>query len=131
MADRICRSLVPDLNATGYARRALHGLDGQLDDDVLERGALVVTEVVSNSVKHAGSTASQRIDLNITVLLECLRIEVNDDGVGFDPTVTRPEPTSLPAGGWGLWMVDQLTDPWGADFSHSTRVWCEFDPPAS
>jgi hypothetical protein len=24
-------------------------------------------------------------------------------------------------------MVDQLTDRWGVDFSHSTRVWCEFD----
>jgi anti-sigma regulatory factor (Ser/Thr protein kinase) len=126
-ADFIRRSLAPDLNATGDARRALDGFSGQLEDDVLERGALVVTEVVSNSVKHAGLTAAQRIDLNIAVLPECLRIEVPDEGGGFDPAVTRPEPRSLRSGGWGLWMVDQLTDRWGVDFSHSTRVWCEFD----
>ena len=63
------------------------------------------------------------------MLPECLHIEVTDDGAGFDPTVTRPEPRSLRSGGWGLWMVDQLTDRWGVDFSHSTRVWCEFDLP--
>jgi anti-sigma regulatory factor (Ser/Thr protein kinase) len=125
-ADSIHRSLAPDLNATGDARRALDGFSGQLEEDVLERGALVVTEVVSNSVKHAGLTAAQRIDLNIAVLPECLRIEVTDEGGGFDPAVTRPDP-SLRSGGWGLLMVDQLTDRWGVDFSHSTRVWCEFD----
>ena len=70
----------------------------------IERSALVVTEVVSNSVKHAGLTAAQRIDLNITVLPECLRIEVTDDGAGFDPVVTRPDPSQR-SGGWvcGWW----------------------------
>jgi anti-sigma regulatory factor (Ser/Thr protein kinase) len=125
-ADSIRRSLAPDLDATGDARRALDGFSGQLEEDVLERGALVVTEVVSNSVKHAGLTAAQRIDLNIAVLPECLRIEVTDEGAGFDPVVTPPDP-SLRSGGWGLLMVDQLTDRWGVDCSHSTRVWCEFD----
>lgn len=117
---------MPDLNATVAARRALDGFSSQLEEDVIERSALVVTEVVSNSVKHAGLTAAQRIDLNITVLPECLRIEVTDDGAGFDPFVTRPDPSQR-SGGWGLWMVDQLTDRWGVDFSHSTRVWCEFN----
>ena len=125
-ADSFRRSLMPDLNATVAARRALDGFSSQLEEDVIERSALVVTEVVSNSVKHAGLTAAQRIDLNITVLPECLRIEVTDDGAGFDPVVTRPDPSQR-SGGWGLWMVDQLTDRWGVDFSHSTRVWCEFN----
>jgi hypothetical protein len=75
---------------------------------------------------HADLTASQPIDLNIQVLPGCLRIEVTDEGTaGFDPVVRPPYPGQN--SGRGLWMVDQLTDRWGVDFTHSTRVWSEFD----
>jgi hypothetical protein len=56
-----------------------------------------------------------------------LRIEVSDSGPGFDPVSTRPDPGGNDPGGWGLWLVDQLTDRWGVDLSHSARVWMEFD----
>jgi hypothetical protein len=36
-------------------------------------------------------------------------------------------PDPLRVDGRGLWIVEQLTDRWGVDLSHSTRVWCEFD----
>jgi two-component sensor histidine kinase len=119
------RSLVPDLNATADARRALYGVSSRLGQDVLRRSALVVTELVSNSVKHAGLTSTQRIELTITVLPERVRIEVTDEGCGFHPVVNLPDP--LRVDGRGLWIVDQVTDRWGVDLSHSTRVWCEFD----
>src|SRR5215216_4830566 len=53
------RSLAPDLNVTADARGALEELSSRLGQDVLGRSALVVTEVVSNSVLHAGLTATQ------------------------------------------------------------------------
>jgi hypothetical protein len=37
------------------------------------------------------------------------------------------DPNDLTAGGWGLWLVDQLADRWGVGHSHSTRVWLEFN----
>jgi anti-sigma regulatory factor (Ser/Thr protein kinase) len=124
--DLVRRSLGPDLAAPAAARRALDRFGGQLEDDVIERSALVVTEVVTNSVTHAGLTAGQPIDLNIQVLPAYLRIEVTDEGTaGFDPVVTLPYPGQ--DSGRGFWMVDQLADRWGVDFSHSTRVWSEFD----
>jgi anti-sigma regulatory factor (Ser/Thr protein kinase) len=124
--DLVRRSLAPDLDAPAAARRALDGFRGQLEEDVIERSALVVTEVVTNSVTHAGLTATQPIDLNIQVLPGCLRIEVTDAGsAGFDPVVTLPDPGQN--SGRGFWMVDQLTDRWGVDFTHSTCVWSEFD----
>ena len=124
--DSVRRSFAPDLDAAPAARRALDGFRGQLEDDVIERSALVVTEVVTNSVTHAGLTAAQPIDLNIQVLPGCLRIEVTDKGSArFDLVVTLPNPRQN--SGRGLWMVDQLTDRWGVDFTRSTRVWCEFD----
>ena len=56
----------------------------------------------------------------------CLRIEVTDEGTaGFEPVVTLPYRGQN--SGRGFWIVDQPTDRWGVDFSHSTRVWCEFD----
>jgi anti-sigma regulatory factor (Ser/Thr protein kinase) len=124
--DSARRSLAPDLDAGAAARRELDGLRGQLEEDVIERSALVVTEVVSNSVTHAGLKAAQPIDLNIQLLPRCLRIEVTDEGTrSFDPVVTPPYPGQN--SGRGFWMIDQLTDRWGVDFTRSTRVWCEFD----
>jgi anti-sigma regulatory factor (Ser/Thr protein kinase) len=113
-------SLQPDVNASASARRALDRFSGHLDEDLLERGALVITEVVTNSVQHAGLTDAQTIDLKVAVMTDALRVEVTDQGAGFEPTVLRPDPSR--SGGWGLWLVDQLTDRWEVDFSHSTRV---------
>ena len=124
--DRVRRSLAPDLDAPAAARRAVDRFGGQLEEEVIERSALVVTEVVTNSVTHAGLTAAQPIDLNIQVSPACLRIEVTDEGTaGFDPVVTLPDAGQ--DSGRGFWMVAQLTDRWGVDFTDSTRVWCEFD----
>jgi anti-sigma regulatory factor (Ser/Thr protein kinase) len=124
--DSVRRSLAPDRGAAAAARRVLDGFRGRLEEDVIERSAVVVTEVVTNSVKHAGLTAAQPIDLNIRVFAGCLRIEVTDKGTaGFDPVATLPNPGQN--SGRGFWMVDQLTDRWGVDFTRSTRVWCEFD----
>ena len=124
--DCVRRSLTPDLGAAAAARRGLDGFRGQLADDVIERSALVVSEVVTNSVTHAGLTAAQPIDLNIQVSPGCLGIEVTDEGtVRFEPAVTPP--VSGQNSGRGLWMIDQLTDRWGVDFTRSTHVWCEFD----
>jgi anti-sigma regulatory factor (Ser/Thr protein kinase) len=120
------RLLAPELGAAVAARRALDGFREELEEDVIERSALVVTEVVTNSVTHAGLTAAQPIDLNIQLSPGCLRIEVTDEGTkSFNPVPTPPD-----AGqdlGRGLWMIDQLTDRWGVAFLRSTHVWCEFD----
>jgi anti-sigma regulatory factor (Ser/Thr protein kinase) len=124
--DSVRRLLAPDLDAPAAARWALEGFRGQLEDEVVERSALVVSEVVTNSVTHAGLTAAQPIDLNMRAAHGCLRIEVTDEGTAeFNPVVTLP--SAGQSTGRGFWMVDQLTDRWGVDFSHSTRVWCEFD----
>lgn len=124
--DSVRSSLAPDMDAPAAARRMLDGFRGQLDDDVIDRGALVVTEVVTNSLTHAGVTAAQPIDLSIQESPGCLRIEVTDEGTaGFDPVVTLPYVGQ--SSGRGFWMIDQLTDRWGIDFIRTTRVWCEFD----
>jgi anti-sigma regulatory factor (Ser/Thr protein kinase) len=120
------RAFEPDPGAASAARRALEGLRSKLDDDLLERSCLAISEVVTNSVKHTRSRAPQPIDLEVWVLPSRLRVEVTDRGPGFERTVARPDPDGAGAGGWGLWIVDQVTDGWGVEFGHSTRVWMEF-----
>ena len=121
------RSFQPEMGAAGAARRALDELGLQVDDDLLDRSRLAMSEVVTNSVEHARLRPSQLIDVQVALLNAVLRIDVFDDGIGFEPLARRPEPANPAAGGWGLWLVEQVTDRWGVDCSHSTRVWLEFD----
>jgi anti-sigma regulatory factor (Ser/Thr protein kinase) len=125
-ADSFRLSLVPSSAAPTEARRALEGLDDDLEQDLSERAGLVISELVTNSLKHAGLSEAQRIELSVSVRPELLRIEVTDPGDGFDPAALRPGVESG-VGGWGLLVVEQIADRWGVDFSHSTLVWCEFD----
>ncbi len=120
------RSFRPDVGAATAARRALDDLRLDVDEDLLDRSRLVMSEVVTNSVEHARLRPSQLIDVQVALLVGVLSIEVVDDGVGFQPLAPGP-PSNPAAGGWGLWLVEQLTDRWGVDCSHSTRVWMEFD----
>jgi anti-sigma regulatory factor (Ser/Thr protein kinase) len=119
-------SFPADPSAPGVARRSLEGMDGTVDRTLIERGSLAVTEVVTNSVVHAGLASSQQIELTVALQPELLRIEVSDDGPGFLPEPVASKPDHAP-GGWGLWMVDQLADRWGVDRGPGTRVWLEFD----
>jgi len=120
------QSFLAGPSAPAAARRALGCLDSSVDGELLERSGLAVTEVVTNSVLHAGVAPPQRIDLQVSLLPELLRIEVSDQGSGFIPVPVSSKPDRAPRG-WGLWLVDQLTDRWGVDRGRSTRVWLEFD----
>jgi anti-sigma regulatory factor (Ser/Thr protein kinase) len=120
------RSFIPELWAPSAAREALEDLRGSVDDDVLERCRLVVTELVSNSVRHAGLDLGQRIDLDVLRFPRFLRMEVADEGCGFSLEAWSTEAIQ-PGGGWGLSLVDRLADRWGMDSGHGTIVWSEFD----
>jgi len=119
------RSLVAVPDAGAAARRELDGLAGHIEQDVIERSRLVLTELITNSVRHSGSGPERQIELGLSVRPELVRIEVGDQGRGFEPmaAVPRHEQES----GWGLWLVDQLTDRWGVDSGPPTYVWCELD----
>jgi serine/threonine-protein kinase RsbW len=119
------RALPPDALAPAVARAALRRL--RMEEDVLERGELVISEVVTNAVRHANLTLSQPIRVVLALVPRMLRIEVTDDGEGFDPVVEPPLDQDPDEGGWGLFLVEQLADRWGLERGHSNQVWCEFD----
>ena len=106
--------------APSAARRLLirEGLDPDLDHTV----CLLVSEVVTNAIRHSGQGEHERIVLAARLTPDFARIEVRDGGPGFDPGVRHD------AQGFGLRMLDMLAARWGADTDdRGTRVWFEID----
>ena len=77
--------------AATAARLALDNLDAELDPVLAQDLRLLVTEAVKNSVQHAGVGPEESIGLKIVVQAELIRIEVSDDGPGFEPDASRPD----------------------------------------
>jgi anti-sigma regulatory factor (Ser/Thr protein kinase) len=108
--------------ASARARRVLEKTAGPVAPAVLDDLRVVISELVANAVKHTGPQSDQ-IELRITRLRTCIRIEVTDHGPGFYPSV--PPPPSDRDSGWGLYLVDKLTARWGVEYNGATRVWAE------
>jgi anti-sigma regulatory factor (Ser/Thr protein kinase) len=87
---------------------------------------LVVSELVTNCVKHAGLGPDDRIGLVAMRSRPFVRVEVWDGGPGFEPRVPTSASLSRETG-WGLYLVDRLADRWGVEIGEGTRVWSEFD----
>ena len=117
--------LRPTPGAVPDARRALDALDDEVSSQTLEDLRLLVSELVTNSVRHAGLHEAQTIELKVKLLPETVRVEVNDQGTGFEPTPrgARNDDQS----GWGLYLVSRIADRWGVSSDGVTRVWFELD----
>jgi len=109
--------------AATAARLALDNLDTELDPVLAQDLRLLVTEAVKNSVQHAGVGPEDSIGLRIEVRPELVRIEVTDQGPGFEPDASRPDEDEV--SGWGLFLIDHLSDRWGVRQQEGTCVWFE------
>jgi anti-sigma regulatory factor (Ser/Thr protein kinase) len=107
--------------AGARARRALSKLRADIDPPLMETLRLLVTELVSNSVRHA---RSETVVLKVLVGRAAVLTEVTDDGPGFDPADAGTPGTD--DSGWGLFLVERLADRWGVlQEPDATRVWFE------
>lgn len=111
--------------AAGEGRHALDRLDGSIDDSQLAVLRLLVTELVTNSVRHADS-GDKWIGLEVEIYSNAVRVIVSDRGPGFQPPA-QPEPHPDRPGGWGLCLLDRLADRWGVLTNDETSVWFEMD----
>jgi anti-sigma regulatory factor (Ser/Thr protein kinase) len=108
--------------AAGRARRELSRLRTDLDPTLLESVRLLVTELVTNSVRHAGAGT---VELAVLVGRERVRVEIANPGSPFEPDVR--DGNAKPDAGWGLFLVDRLSDAWGVvdEDAGRQRVWFE------
>lgn len=101
--------------APRMSRSHLVDFKGQLGssfDDVL----LVVSELVSNSVRHTGNTDD--VLLTVTASNGTIRIEVSDHGPCFGWEAPRGE-------GMGLTIIEKIADDCGVRNDGMCTVWVE------
>lgn len=123
--DRIDVEFEAGPTAAAGARNALVALDGRVDDDLLNDVRLLVSELVTNSVRHSSIRPQDRVQMTVALTSSTVRVEVADPGEGFEPEPRSPDDSRI--GGWGLYLVDQLADRWGVARNDVTRVWFEMD----
>lgn len=124
----ITRSLAPGVDAATRARRALDELEASIPEPVMQDLELLVSEVVTNAVRHAGASRGDLIGLSVEADRGRVRVEVADPGSGFEAAPARP--TMFQESGWGLYLVGQLSDRWGVEVERDpqgTVVWFEID----
>ncbi len=114
------------------ARHLLDRAGGTLPPARLDDARLIVTELVTNAVKHG--VAGGPVGLVLRWDGHILRVEVHSLG-----TFARPFRPGTPIGiaaidqtsGWGLRLVDALADRWGIQGGAETTVWAEVEADAA
>src|SRR3954453_6884236 len=106
-------------------RRALDALElPVLAPEDAHRASLLVSEIVSNTVRHADGDAADAIGFDADLTPETLAVEIRDEGTGFRLDPRRPPPDE--ASRRGLVLIDRLADPWGTR-DEGRAVWFELD----
>lgn len=128
MNDEMSFELAGGPYAVTASRLALAGLEDRLDPNVLFDIRLLVSELVTNCVKHAAVGPEESIVLNVDIQDERVRVSVIDEGPGFEPPATPLTEQAAEAGsGWGLFLVDQLSNAWGVERDAGATVWFELN----
>ena len=118
-------TLRAESTSVSEARRAVERMAGGVEDRLLQDLRLLVSEVVTNAVRHAGLATDEPIELRISVDRARIRVEVHDSGPGFEPP--EAPPTLYRESGFGLFLVDRIADRWGVSSDGGTTVWFELD----
>jgi anti-sigma regulatory factor (Ser/Thr protein kinase) len=80
---------------------------GGLDDEPTDRFVTAVSEIASNTIKHADGTGQLRIIQDDDTQLIA---EVSDQGPGVTSTSADPLPDTAATSGRGLWLAHKLAD---------------------
>jgi two-component sensor histidine kinase len=119
--EQVERSLEVGPAAPAAARELLR--DISLDDAARGKLELILSELVTNSVVHAGDGRDAELSVRLRREREQVRGEVCGEGPEFewdphDPDLEEP-------GGLGLMIVDRLAESWGISTNSHVCVWFE------
>ncbi len=124
MEHRATFELIPE--AASQARAVVKDeLGATVSGKVLEDATLLVSELVTNAVRHAPKAGTPEVELRLKVEPERVRVVVSDPGGGFEATPRLP--TASESSGWGLYLVDRIADRWGVIARDRNEVWFEID----
>ena len=112
--------------SVGVARRRLVSdlIAADVYDSAVCDVALVISELLSNALRHAAPLPGSKIRVAWRVDPGSVQVSVSDGGA---PTVPElGEPTQGATGGRGLRIVEKLSSRWGTSTSEEgTTVWAE------
>jgi anti-sigma regulatory factor (Ser/Thr protein kinase) len=96
-------------------------LDGQAQAELHDDACLLVSELVTNSVRHADLPAGAPLRISTFAVNGLVRVEVEDGGQG----AVRIRAADAGDGGFGLRLLELLAARWGVEQEDGTRVWFE------
>jgi anti-sigma regulatory factor (Ser/Thr protein kinase) len=118
--------LVLDVRAPSAARIVVTQVLGErVVAPVLERAKLVMSELVSNSVRHSSPSADAAVTVRVRLLDGGFWLEVEDPGRDGIVDPQADDPRAL--GGFGLHIVQALSERWGSERASTgkTRLWAQ------
>jgi anti-sigma regulatory factor (Ser/Thr protein kinase) len=113
----------PSIARSAVSERLVElGIDGSYGQTIV----LLVSEVVSNAVRHSAGPVETPIVLAATVSPQGVRVAVTDGGDGFTP---RPRDPERLGDGYGLYLLEKAATSWGVEPTGGTTVWFELIRP--
>ena len=127
-ADSLVFELAARPTAVSVARAALLAAKSTLPTPVRDDVLLLLTELLTNAVRHAKAAADRAVRVEFRRRGEMVRVAVFDEGTGF--AADAPHHRRDQSGGWGLFLVDQIADRWAITPTASgTCAWFEIRCP--
>lgn len=118
--------LRPSPRAVAEARRAVTRRFATLPGPALDDLRLLITELVANAVLHSDLGPYDVIRVRVTADRGRVRAEVID---GEHEAQIAPKPLDPETpGGFGLHLVEELSERWGVRHGQATCVWFELTP---
>jgi anti-anti-sigma factor len=129
LLERVELELPREPQSPARARAEVGELLAGRDQTQVADAVLLMSELVTNAVIHPDGAADTSIGLRIFTYEDGIRIEVDDEGEGFDPTLPSEPQRDR---GRGLVLVDRFASRWGTDHVRDDRgrrfmVWFELD----
>ena len=116
--------LPSDFRAARAARQSMRSLEGYVPPEIIQDLNLLVSELVTNSVKHGSLMRDQAIEIDANPTSRGIRIEVTNPGRGELSNSVELRPRES---GWGLLLVTKIASRWGMTTNGSTLIWFEID----
>jgi anti-sigma regulatory factor (Ser/Thr protein kinase) len=121
---RVELELENDVQAPALARAEIAECCRELElgGSLCQSLILLVSEVVSNAVRHSSSDRLAPVGLLASFGERTIRVTVTDAGEGFTP---RPRDPARTHDGYGLYLLEKVADRWGVQSRGDTKVWFE------
>ena len=125
-AKTVSFSMPGGTGAAAIARRSVISIEAGLPLGLRHRVALMLSELVANAVQHGGAGPAAVLEVRVASSVRRVRVEVIDPGWDGDEP---PERIQHPDGGYGLVLIEHLSDGWGreATAEGGSLAWFELD----